>query len=140
MPQAVEDTTEETELMILLDTSAVIHLLRGELPALPLHEETLAVSVLVEMELMLGAVHGGKAKEAKRVEAFLRQVRVFDFDSSAARKSAEVFAALWAKGKPIGDIDTQIAGHALCLGLPLLTDNTKHFRRVEGLEVLAWAQ
>lgn len=124
--------------MILLDTSAAIHLLRGELPDLPLHEETLAVSVLVEMELMLGALHEGKAKEAKRVEAFLQQVRVFEFDSSAARKSAEVLAGLWAKGKPISDIDTQIAGHALSLGFPLLTNNVKHFSRVEGLVVLAW--
>ena len=125
--------------MILLDTSAAIHLMRGELPGASLHEETLALSVVAEMELLLGVFHGGKAKEAKRVEAFMEQVKRFDFDSDAARRSAEVFADLWARGKPIGDIDTQIAGHALSLGLPLLTDNTKHFSRVKGLEVVGWS-
>lgn len=125
--------------MIFLDTSAAIHLLRGELPGESLHEETLAISVLVEMELFLGVLHGGKVKERKRVEAFIKQVRICDFDRSAARKSAEVLATLWAEGKSIGDIDTQIAGHALSLGLPLLTDNTKHFGRVKGLDVLPWS-
>ncbi len=124
--------------MIFIDSSAAIHLMRGELPDASLYGETLGVSVLVEMELLLGVLHGGKVKESKRVDAFIQQVQVFDFDRSAARKSAEVLAQLWREGKPIGDIDTQIAGHALSLGLPLLTDNVKHFRRVEGLEVIAW--
>jgi tRNA(fMet)-specific endonuclease VapC len=125
--------------MIFLDSSAAIHLMRGELPDAPLRGETLVLSVLVEMELMLGVLHGGRVKEAKRVETFMKQVQVFDFDRPAARKCAEVLADLWSKGKPIGDIDTQIAGHALSLGLPVLTDNTKHFRRVDGLEVIAWS-
>ena len=125
--------------MIFLDTSAAIHLMRGELPNASLHEETLGLSVLVEMELLLGVLHGGKSKEAKRVETFLEQVQVFDFDRAAARKSAEVFEQLWSMGKPIGDIDTQIAGHALSLGLPLLSDNLKHFGRVEGLKVIKWS-
>lgn len=124
--------------MIFIDSSAAILLMRGELPNAPIHDEILAVSVLVEMELLLGVLHGGKEKEAKRVKAFLKQVHVFDFDRAAAQKSAEVLANLWSKGRPIGDIDTQIAGHALSLRLRILTDNTKHFKRVEGLEVLAW--
>jgi len=125
--------------MILLDTSAAISLMRGELPDVSLHDETLAISVVVEMELMLGVLHGGKSKEAARVKSFLKDVRIYDFDRIAAQKTAEVLANLWKSGKPIGDFDSQIAGHALTLGLPLLTDNTKHFRRVDGLELLSWS-
>lgn len=29
--------------------------------------------------------------------------------------------------------DTQISAHALALGLPLVTHNTRHFKRVAGL-------
>jgi tRNA(fMet)-specific endonuclease VapC len=125
--------------MILLDTSAAIFLMRGELPDVSLHEETLAISVVVEIELMLGVLHGGKSKEATWVKSFLKDVRIYDFDRVAALKTAEVLAKLWKSGQPIGDFDSQIAGHALSLGLPLLTDNTKHFRRVDGLEVLSWS-
>ena len=39
--------------MIFLDSSAAIHLMRGELPDAPLRGETLVLSVLVEMEHML---------------------------------------------------------------------------------------
>lgn len=79
------------------------------------------------------------AEEAERVEAFMQQVQIFEFDGMAARSSADVLAELWAKGEPIGDIDTQIAGHAIRLGLPLLTCNTKYFGRVKGLKVLPWS-
>lgn len=124
--------------MILLDTSAAIFLMRGDLPDASLHQETLGISVVVEMELMLGVIHGGRAKEATRVKSFLSDVRIYDFDRAAALKTAEVLASLWKSGQPIGDFDSQIAGHALSLGLPLLTDNVKHFSRVAGLEVICW--
>ncbi|MFT5837222.1 MAG: tRNA(fMet)-specific endonuclease VapC [Candidatus Azotimanducaceae bacterium] len=124
--------------MILIDTSAAIFLMRGELPNQPAVDETLAISVMVEMELWLGVKHGGKSKEAAQVKSFLKDVRIFEFDRAAALKTAEVLAALWKAGQPIGDVDSQIAGHALSLGLPLLTDNTKHFRRVDRLEVISW--
>ena len=41
-------------------------------------------------------------------------------------------------GQPIGDMDTQIAAHALALGLPLVTHNTRHFKRVAGLRLEDW--
>lgn len=139
-PQAAkQDTAEDFITMIFLDTSAAIFLLRGELPDPALHSETLAISTVVEMELTLGVLHGGKQKEALKVKSFLKDVRIYAFDRAAARSTAEVLAKLWKCGEPIGDFDTQIAGHALSLSLPVLTDNTKHFRRVDGLEVLSWS-
>ena len=41
-------------------------------------------------------------------------------------------------GQPIGEMDTQIAAHALALGLPLVTHNTGHFKRVAGLKLEDW--
>jgi len=124
--------------MILLDTSAVILLLRGE-PIPERHEsETLGISAIVEMELLLGALHGGGRKEQRRVDSFLSDVAIFDFNRHAALETAKLLAHLWKLGKPIGDFDTQIAGHALALDLPLLTGNVKHFKRAKGLKVLAW--
>jgi tRNA(fMet)-specific endonuclease VapC len=35
-------------------------------------------------------------------------------------------------------MDTQIAAHALALGLPLVTHNTRHFKRVLGLKLEDW--
>ena len=38
-------------------------------------------------------------------------------------------------GSLIGDFDILIAATALSEGIPLVTDNTDHFGRIEGLEV-----
>jgi len=38
----------------------------------------------------------------------------------------------------MGDLDSQIAGHALSLEMPLLSDNAKHFKRVDGLDLVSW--
>lgn len=50
--------------MILLDTSAVILLLRGESPKAVILRETVGLSSVVEMELWLGVFHGGGKKNA----------------------------------------------------------------------------
>jgi len=122
--------------MILLDTSAAIEILRGTKPPAELEEEIVGISTVVEMELQLGVLHGGGKKERRRVDGFLDDCRIFPFDRPAAMKTAEVLADLWRIGQPIGDFDSQIGGHALSLGLPLLTANGVHFRRIHGLDVI----
>lgn len=124
--------------MILLDTSAVILLLRGESPPTGLIHETIGLSSVVEMELWTGVFHGGGKKEQLRVASFLNKTQVFAFDRQAAKQTAKVTAALWSAGTPIGDFDVQIAGHALSLKRPLLSHNAKHFQRVSGLELIPW--
>ncbi len=37
-------------------------------------------------------------------------------------------------------LDTMIAAHALSLGLTVVTDNEREFRRVAGLKVQNWAK
>jgi tRNA(fMet)-specific endonuclease VapC len=53
----------------------------------------------------------------------------------AADRYGDIAAHLQQAGQPIGEMDTQIAAHALALGLPLVTHNTRHFNRVAGLKI-----
>jgi predicted nucleic acid-binding protein len=42
--------------------------------------------------------------------------------------------------RPIGAMDQMIAAHAIALGLTLVTNNTRHFSRLEpGLTIENWA-
>jgi tRNA(fMet)-specific endonuclease VapC len=66
-------------------------------------------------------------------------VDVVPFDEAAADRFGRVAVALARKGEPIGTFDTLIAAHALALGVTLVTNNTRHFRRVPGLRVASWA-
>ena len=43
------------------------------------------------------------------------------------------------QGSPIGEFDALIAAHAIALEVTLVTNNTKHFSRVEGLKIVNWA-
>ena len=60
------------------------------------------------------------------------------------RESAEVFAMLKAglekSGTPLDDFDLILAACALANDFVLVTNNMKHFERIEGLRLSNWAQ
>lgn len=63
---------------------------------------------------------------------------VYPWDRAAADCFAETQAHLLNKGAPIGENDTMIAGHALSCEAVLITNNTRHFSKVQGLKIDNW--
>lgn len=78
------------------------------------------------------------AKERMCVETFLAPLPIVSFDQDAAIMAARVRRQLEAIGQIIGPYDLMLAGHALVLGLTLVTHNTNEFRRVAGLVLEDW--
>jgi tRNA(fMet)-specific endonuclease VapC len=64
------------------------------------------------------------------VRRFLKIVRVLAWDSDAADFYADIRHQLTTAGKPIGELDMMIAAHALAAGAVLVTNNTRHFKRI----------
>lgn len=96
----------------------------------------LCISVVSEAELLCGV----KAKRSPRALAatvadFLRRLHVLDWSRAAAQHYADIRAKLESAGTPTGNMDLMIAAHARSAGAVLVTNNVKHFRRVEGLKV-----
>jgi tRNA(fMet)-specific endonuclease VapC len=60
------------------------------------------------------------------------------FDRRAAVSYGRIRAVLEKKGRPIGAMDLLIAAQALSLGVRLVTNNEREFRRVPGLRVENW--
>lgn len=60
------------------------------------------------------------------------------WDVAAAQAHGNLRAELRTTGTRIGDMDEMIAGHALSVGAVLVTDNTKHCERVDGLALENW--
>lgn len=54
--------------------------------------------------------------------------------------TTEIKVALAAAGTPIGPNETAIAGHAIAAGAILVTNNTREFARVPGLESEDWSR
>ena len=61
-------------------------------------------------------------------------------DGSPIEIANELRWQLEQKGMKIGDMDTFIAATALEEGLIVVTGNTEHFSRIEGLKVENWMQ
>ena len=75
------------------------------------------------------------AIEEAAVRDFLALVEVVGLDDETARIFGRERARLRAAGNPVGGFDLLIGATALRHDLILLTNNRKHFDRIEGLAV-----
>jgi len=128
----------------MLDTNTCIYIIKQK-PANALkHFKAYAVgdigiSSITLAELRFGvekSQHIQKNQEA--LDAFILPLEIADFDEKAAKVYGEIRAALEKTGNPIGSMDMLIGAHALSLGLTLVTNNVKEFRKIKHLKVIDW--
>jgi len=130
----------------MLDTNICIDIIRNinrSLIARIIAQEIEAVSLssITLAELEFGVAKSSRQlKNAFALMEFVTPLQVHPFDSHAAQTYGSVRASLQRRGLSIGPLDTLIAAHALSLGLVLVTNNTREFCRVEGLQVEDWAE
>jgi len=98
----------------------------------------LTFTELTRYEVLRGLTAAQAHRQLAAFERFGRLHRILPFDAEAARRSADIWAELRARGQPIGEVDTMIAGIALAHGLAVVSHNVNHFGRVIGLVVLDW--
>jgi tRNA(fMet)-specific endonuclease VapC len=124
----------------ILDTNIVLYAMRGEDTALIERLESFRVGELVISAITLGELeHGWRAGFGDRAaaEPFLALVPTLPFNSAAAAGFGAVMARLPKPKRRT--YDRQIAGHALSLGLPVVTSDLRGFSDVDGLAVEDWA-
>lgn len=127
----------------LLDTNTVSYYLRGN-PATVKHIQgqkpsALAISAVTAMELAYGVEKRQSPTLAAAVRGFLAGMQVLPFEQEAARQAGVVRAELECAGIALALADSQIAGHALALGLQLVSTDAV-FKRVPGLTVKDWSK
>lgn len=127
--------------MNLLDTAHCIAILRKQLD-LREHispDEELATTSISVAELTHGANRSQRRDDnLARLEVLLSALSILPFDEAAGRRFGVLKAELEARGEPLDDLDLQIASIAIETNSTLLTNNTKHFKRVSGLRLLNW--
>ena len=87
---------------------------------------------------MFGVVKSGSLRNRSALNQFLEPLEIADFDRAAAAAYGPLRAVLEAAGTQIGPLDTQIAAHALALGVTLVSHNMREFVRVPGLRLTNW--
>ncbi|WP_019574471.1 PIN domain-containing protein [Curvibacter lanceolatus] len=81
----------------------------------------------------------GSARNRQALEMFLTPLSILQFDDAAAWAYGDLRADLERRGTPIGALDTLIAAHALGQPARLVTNNTREFAKVPGLQLDNWA-
>ncbi len=127
----------------MLETKICIYVIKRRPPAvlaaLLKHETAgLGVSIVTVCELAYGAAKSGSARNQAALKQFLEPREGADFDRAAAMAYASLRTQLEAAGTPIGPLDTQIAAHALSLGVTLVSNNMREFEHVPGLRLVNW--
>jgi len=130
----------------LLDTDTASYLIKGKSPAIEaklaaLVPSMVCLSVMTRAELLYGLKRLPPDHHLHlAVRQFLKIVRTLPWDAEAADWYAEIRHQLVSTGQPIGEMDMMIAAHALSAGAVLVTNNSRHFERIEAPLILAnWA-
>ena len=124
----------------LVDTDWVIDFLKGKKETIDklseLYESGLAISVISLSELYEG-VYGSvnTEKHLESLDAFLNGITVLDVNDKMAELFGKERARLRKAGKLIDNFDLMIASTCIYYDLTLLTNNLKHFERIEGLKI-----
>lgn len=129
--------------MYLLDTNIVIYCLKGHEVVnknLRSHlDDPINISVVTLMELYYGAY------KSQKVESNLAKIKTLENSIEViplGKEAVEIFGIYKAKlersGTPLDDFDLILAACAMTSNLVLVTNNTKHFKRIEGLKVTDW--
>jgi predicted nucleic acid-binding protein len=97
------------------------------------------ISVVTLMELYYGAY------KSQKVESNLAEIKTLENSIEIiplGKEVVEIFGIYKAKlersGTPLDDFDLILAACAMTNNLVLVTNNTKHFKRIEGLKITDW--
>ena len=125
----------------LLDTNWAIDAIRGGRRAVPVFErieqigsENVGLSVVSLAELSVGHYRSrDEAQSRADTLRFVAAFRLLPVDEETCEIFGRIKAQLQRAGNTIEDFDTMIAATAIQHGLTLLSNNRKHFDRVDGL-------
>ena len=127
--------------MYLLDTNVIIELLHGNQKVIE-HIYSVGINkcAICEMtiaELFYGAVKGKNEKNFNDIDT-IRFLFKENSVNSCFREYADIRDSLRQQGLTIDLMDVFIASVALHNNLILVTHNTKHFNRIQNIQIEDW--
>lgn len=128
----------------MLDTNICIYLIKRKSQKIIEHLEKhtageIGISSITLAELQCGVAKSQHRKQNRiALEEFVLPLEIASFDEKAAETYGLIRSQLEKIGKPIGSLDTLIGAHAICLGVTLVTNNIRDFKRIKSLKVVDW--
>ena len=131
--------------MVVLDTDILIGFLRNDKEAVSKISNLLEKHIILftttinTAELYFGAHLSDRTQEnLKVIEKLIKTIKVIPFELIHSKIYGEIRSDLQKKGDIINEIDIFIATIAIEKELPIITRNTKHFKKIMRLVVDTW--
>jgi len=126
----------------LIDTDWIIHYLNGQRETVKrlvsLRKEGLTISVISLAELYEGVYYSTNPEgDKKALDDFLTGVSILGLEDEICKIFGKERGRLRKLKIVIGDFDLLIAATCLCYNLTLLTNNIRHFKMVEGVNIVS---
>ena len=125
----------------LLDTNIVSYYLKGIdnlKDKVSSNIDLLCISIISYYEIVSGLQSIDAKKRIAEFENFCELIDIINLDKASISASCKIYSSLKKSGRLIDDIDILIAGIALSNNLVMVTDNTEHFERIQGLRIENW--
>lgn len=131
--------------MYLIDTDILIYSLKGHSQVLEQLQRTAtaakAVSVISYGELLYDARKSARTDEnLAHVRRLGEVLPIIEVSPAIMEAFGSLKARLEQDGRRLDDFDLVIAATAITIGYCLVTNNEKHFARIDGLNLENWAK
>jgi tRNA(fMet)-specific endonuclease VapC len=130
----------------LIDTDIIIYWLKGIYPQIKekiacIEVDRLFISSITVAELYFGAYNSSRVIDnLKLTNELISEINILNFDPKSGEQFGKIKADMKNKGKMINDSDLFIAATAISNNLVLVTNNEKHFQRIEDLTIQNWTK
>lgn len=130
----------------LIDTDVLSLFFRGHPAVTARFENYLAdfekvnISIITYYEILSGLKHRDAHRKMEIFLEFVSENTILPLTEKSVTVSANLYATLRRQGNPLDDIDLLIAGIAVTNEQVLATRNTKHFQRIDILEIEDWTK
>ena len=100
----------------------------------------IVIPAIVYYEIKRGLIDCKATAKLMEFEKHCGTLGIDDIDVATLNKAAIIYATLKQTGRPIDDADILIAASCIVHNYTLVTDNTSHLGRVDGLQFVNWAE
>lgn len=132
-------------MIYLLDTDTIIYWIKGNKnisnKITSIGFNNISSSITSKTELYYGAYKSNKKeKNLEIITKLTRKIQFLDFNDSCQQHFGKLKVELEKKGMIIDDFDLMIAATAISYDLVLITNNIRHFSRIDNLVIENWIE
>lgn len=124
--------------MVILDTTFLIDVLKKKAPVNLIKEvnDGTYITAISVMELMYGALKSQNKEQEEITMSLLNSFSILELDLDSSIEASRIKHKLFKSGAMIEVEDIMIAAIAKANNQAIVTRNSRHFNRIEGLKVL----